>query len=75
MEKHQTLSPDKLNPASGDKTELLPCPFCGAPAEKTWGSCGHNDQTQLIKCTKCPALMDLYMGDIVAAWNTRSRQS
>lgn len=47
-------------------SDLLPCPFCGAPAAKRWA---------MISCTVCPAHMEDQHADEaahVAAWNRRA---
>ena len=48
---------------------MKPCPFCGAPAQKiNWF---------LIRCTKCPAMMETYSSreEIEQKWNCRTEEN
>jgi hypothetical protein len=53
-------------------TELAPCPFCGAPAEYELNYDANYGNR--VACTRCPAAIDIYMGDL-SAWNRRSTSS
>jgi Lar family restriction alleviation protein len=55
--------------------ELLPCPFCGGPAERfTIEEEGDNFGGDVISCTKCGASSHVEFGrkeNLVSVWNTR----
>jgi len=56
--------------------EILPCPFCGARAEKHTVNTPAFDslETGTVRCTKCGAqgpTLDTTWNDIVDAWNER----
>lgn len=53
----------------GIKTELLPCPFCGADARET-----DRINSNVVTCTGCGARVaqsELGMGDADTRWNRR----
>lgn len=50
--------------------ELLPCPFCGSPAEWCKGQKGDGSPWNYIACSECECIAP-YGKDQVAAWNTR----
>ena len=55
------------------KPDILPCPFCGSEeVENVTAPTGHNDNSHALKCKKCAATIERYMGDVVEAWNTRT---
>ncbi len=56
--------------------ELLPCPFCGSPAEMEWWHGGGPDK-QMISCSSlvceaCPSVTGETPAEAIANWNTRA---
>ncbi|OWQ97987.1 Lar family restriction alleviation protein [Sphingopyxis witflariensis] len=58
-------------------SDLLPCPFCGAPAERFTLGEGEPDNAggDVITCTRCQASSHVEFGrkeNLVDCWNTRA---
>lgn len=57
--------------------ELLPCPFCGAPAEIVHIDEGENEGGSCVCCTRCLASSNVefeFKENFVANWNRRSER-
>lgn len=68
--------PDAL--ASMDSGELLPCPFCGARAERIDIEDGENAGGSCIACTQCQASSNVefeFKENFVNNWNRRAQLS
>lgn len=68
---------DEQKPESAEfrtREDLLPCPFCGAPAERLDFDGGENIGGSCISCTRCGASGHVEFGfkeNFVSRWNTR----
>lgn len=70
------LPPDAVGGGDG----LLPCPFCGSPAERiNFGpGSGENEGGSCVACTRCQASGNVEFGrkeNFVSNWNRRSAQT
>lgn len=63
------------------KPRLLPCPFCGGPAEMKAERCGEDCMETWVRCKDCGVATDRYEGaysdpeSAAAAWNERAPAS
>jgi len=60
-----------MNSATNNKTDLLPCPFCGAPGTCELGNC--YEENYRFQCLDCHATTGRYRTRQEAhdAWNNR----